>query len=127
MKSRISLISAILILIVGCERNDIDDKNTGTVTFYTNAQFALNCGPFDVEIYIDSILAGILEEPFLPVNKTPEGNISSGKTTLTIIKPEGEYEFTARLTCSETLKYLGDFTVKKDSCYLVYIDLTYSD
>ena len=127
MKPLIYAFPFILILIFGCEKNDTDDKNTGQVTFYTNAQFALNCGPFDVEIYIDSSLVGILEEPFLPISETPECNSSSSKTILTIKKPEGEYDFTARLTCSETAKYLGDFKVKKDSCSLVHIDLTYSE
>jgi len=58
-----------------------------------------------VEIYLDSSLVGILEEPFLPINETPECNSISSKTILTIKKPEGDYEFTARLTCSETLEY----------------------
>ena len=92
-----------------------------------NTKNFLNCGPFDVDIYIDNILVGTLEEPFLPLSETPDCNANSSNTILTIDKPEGEYEFTARLTCSETLKYIGDFKVKKDSCSLVYIDLTYSE
>lgn len=109
--------------LVSCE----EEETVEVVTFYTNAQSALNCGPFDVEVYIDNSLVGILKEPYLPISETPECNASSSETILTINKPEGEYEFSARLTCSETFKYIGDFRVKKDSCSLVYIDLTYNE
>ncbi len=124
---RISLIISILTIttLISCEKDK--ETETGKVTFYTNAQLALNCGPFDVDIYIDNTLVGKLEEPFLPISETPDCNANSSKTILTINKPEGEYEFTARLTCSETLKYMGDFKVKKDSCSLVFIDLTYGE
>ncbi len=99
---RVSLIISILTIatLISCEKDK--ETDTGKVTFYTNAQFALNCGPFDVEIYIDNSLVGKLEEPFLPISETPDCNANSSKTILTIDKPEDEYEFTARLTCSET-------------------------
>ena len=118
------ILLSILILVgflISCDK----ENNTGKVTFYTNAQAILNCGPFDVEIYIDNSLEGIIKEPYLPLNETPECNSSNSETLLVIEKPEGDYEFTARLTCSETLKYIGDFKVKNDSCTLVYINLTY--
>jgi len=123
---RISLIISILTIatLISCDKDD--DNITGKVTFYTNAQAVLNCGSFDVEIYIDNSLIGTIEEPYLPLDETPKCNSNSSKTLLVIEKPEGDYEFTARLTCSETLKYMGDFKVKKDSCSLVYIDLTYN-
>lgn len=118
------ILLSILILVgflISCDK----ENNTGKVTFYTNAQAVLNCGPFDVEIYIDNSLEGIIKESYLPLNETPECNSSNSETLLVIEKPEGDYEFTARLTCSETLKYIGDFKVKNDSCTLVYINLTY--
>jgi hypothetical protein len=125
MKNIILIPFFFILLLLSCEKDT--DENTGNVTFYTNAQFVLNCGSFDVEIYIDSSLVGILKKPF-PFYETPECNSNSSETILTIEKPEGEYEFTAILTCcSETSKYLGDFKVKKNSCSLVYIDLTYSE
>jgi hypothetical protein len=115
----------IVIFLKGCDKEN--DENTGRVTFYTNAQAVMNCGSFDVEIYIDNSLEGIIKKPNLPLDNTPECNSKNSETLLVIYKPEGNYEFTARLTCSETLKYMGEFKVKKDSCSLVYIDLTYSE
>ena len=117
----ISIFLILLLLSCEIEKNNI----SGKVTFYTNAQAVLNCGPFDEEIYMDSSLIGNLKETYLPFDDTPECNSTSSETLLVIAKPEGDYEFTARLTCSETLKYPGDFSVKKDSCTLVYIYLTY--
>lgn len=125
MRIRLILTFLMFIALIGCDEES--KISSGKVIFYTNAQLALDCGPFDVDIYIDNSLVGTLEEPFLPSSDTPDCNVSSSKSILTIKKPEGGYEFTAKLTCSETLKYLGDFSVKKDSCSFVYIDLTYSD
>ena len=111
------------IVLISCE----PEVYTGKVTFYTNAQVILNCGPFDVEIYIDNSLEGMIEEPFLPLGEAPACDNHTRETLLVLEKPEGNYEFTARLTCSETLKYLGEFNVKRDSCSLIYIDLTYGE
>jgi hypothetical protein len=119
--STLLLLLLTLFFLTACEK----DQNKGRVTFYTNAQYVLNCGPFDVEIYIDNSLIGVIKESYLPLDSTPECYSLSNERLLSLEEPEGDYEFTARLTCSETLKYLGNFRVKKDSCSLVYIDLTY--
>ena len=80
------ILLSILILVgflISCDK----ENNTGKVTFYTNAQAVLNCGPFDVEIYIDNSLEGIIKEPYLPLNETPECNSSNSETLLVIEKP----------------------------------------
>jgi hypothetical protein len=124
MKRNFIITILIFIALINCSEDN--DEYTGKVAFYTNAQTVLNCGSFDVEIYVNNSLIGTIEEPYLPLDETPECNSNTSETLLVIEKPEGDYEFTARLTCSETLKYMGDFKVKKDSCSLVYIDLTYN-
>jgi hypothetical protein len=114
------------LIITACEKNK--DDNQPKVTFYTNAQAIFNCGSFDVEVYVDSTLVGVLKEPYLPLNSAPECSTGSGETVLTINKPEGEYDFFAKFSCSTiTLNYSGSFRVKKDSCSLVFIDLTYNE
>ena len=111
--------------LLSCEKDN--DKNPGNVIFYTNAQAMLNCGPFDVEIYIGGSLVGIIEKPFTQEDKNIDCSYGNSDAILNLEKPEGNYEFTAKLTCSETLQYLGEFTVKQDSCSVVFIDLTYGD
>ncbi len=125
MRKIYSISVFIILALISCDKGK--DESTGKVTFYTNAQAVLNCGSFDVEIYIDNSMEGTIKEPYPPLDDAPECNSKSSETLLVIEKPEGDYEFTARLTCSETLKYMGEFRVKKDSCSLVYIDLTYSE
>ncbi len=125
MKKILIISILIVVALISCDKEN--DENHGKVTFYTNAQAVLNCGSFDVEIYIDNSLEGVIKEPYLPLDNAPECNSKNSETLLVIDKPEGDYEFTARLTCSETLKYMGEFRVKNDSCSLVYIDLTYSE
>ncbi|MEN8249561.1 MAG: hypothetical protein ABFS32_11560 [Bacteroidota bacterium] len=123
---KIFLVAIIFFFVgaLGCE----EPEHNGKVIFYTNAQAVLNCGSFDVEIYIDDELVGVLEEPRLPLDDNkPECDSEDDNTLVVLELPEGEYEYTARLTCSSTLKYLGDFEVNLEGCTLEYIDLTYTD
>ena len=120
----------ILLLIIcsflfSCEKDN--DKNTGNVLFYTNAQAMVNCGPFDVEIYIDGALEGVIEKPVTQASENIDCSSGNSEFVLVIEKPEGDYEFTAKLTCSENAEYLGEFSAKKDSCSVVFIDLTYGN
>ncbi|WP_321347403.1 hypothetical protein [uncultured Draconibacterium sp.] len=111
----------VLFVVAGCDKNE--NENTGNVLFYTNAQAMLNCGPFDVEIYIDGSLEGIIEKPVTQESENVDCSLGNNEFVLIIEKPEGEYEFTAKLTCSENEEYRGEFTVKEDSCSVVFIDL----
>ena len=119
------LLLIICSFLLSCEKDS--DKNTENVIFYTNAQAMLNCGPFDVEIYIDGSLEGIIEEPVTQASENIDCSFGNSEIFLVIEKPEGDYEYTAKLTCSDNAEYLGNFTVKKDSCSVVYIDLTYGE
>lgn len=115
---------SLLILIFlgsGCEKGT--DEKRCNVLFYTNAQAMLNCGPFDVEIYIDGALEGVIEKPVTQEDENIDCSYGNSDFILLINKPEGHYEFTAKLTCSEDLEYVGAFTVKNDSCSVVFIDL----
>lgn len=123
-----SILFSLLIIsffMVSCQKNN--DEITGKVLFYTNAQAMLNCGPFEVEIYIDDSLEGIIEKPLTQEDENIDCNYGKSEFTLILEKPEGNYKFTAKLTCSEDSEYLGEFIVKKDSCTVVFIDLTHEE
>ena len=115
----------VLFFAAGCDKDE--NENTGNVLFYTNAQAMLDCGPFDVEIYIDGSLEGIIEKPVTQANENVDCSSGNSEFVLVIEKPEGDYEFSAKLTCSENSEYLGEFSAKKDSCSVVFIDLRYED
>ena len=97
--------------------------NVGNVLFYTNAQMVLNCGEFDVDIYIDSVLAGTLTRAYLPVDSIPSCNEVSNEEILKVQKEEGSYSYYALLNCSEYGKCKGEFIVSKDSCTRVFLDI----
>ena len=113
------------LFLISCKKDC--DENTGNVLFYTNAQAMLNCGPFDMEIYIDDSFEGKIEKPLTQEDENIDCSYENSEYFLNLEKREGDYEFKAKLTCSENLKYLGGFTVKKDSCSVVFIDLTYGE
>ncbi len=119
------IILSLLLITLSCQKEN--NENFGKVLFYTNAQAMLNCGPFDVEIYINGSLEGIIENPVTQKDENIDCSYNNSKSILVIEKPEGNYEFTAKLTCSEDLEYLDKITIKKDSCSVVFIDLTYGE
>ena len=110
----------ILFSLVSCEKNEEYD---GEVTFYTNAQALLNCGPFNVYVYVDGEKVGALSQP-LPILKTDPQPNCGDPLTLTIKKKKGDYSFSAEGECAyENLTWEGDFQIMKDSCTRIFLDL----
>jgi hypothetical protein len=114
------LLLTILFSLVSCEKeNDFD----GELTFYTNAQALLNCGPFDIYVYVDSEQVGILSQALALLETDPQPNCGD-PLCLTIKKKEGEYSFSAEGECGyENLFWEGDFQIMKDSCTRIFLDL----
>ena len=115
-KIRISILILILVTLVSCKKNDEYD---GEVTFYTNAQALLNCGPFDVYVYINDEKVGTLSQP-LPIIETDPKPKCGDPLTFTIKKKKGDYSFSAEGECGfENLKWEGEFQIVKDSCTFI--------
>jgi len=110
----------ILFSIVSCEKNNNYD---GEVTFYTNAQALLNCGAFDIYVYVDGEKVGTLSLP-LASETDPQPNCGD-PLTLTIKKKKGDYSYSAEGECGyENLAWEGDFQIMKDSCTRIFLDIT---
>jgi len=90
-------ISLIIILssLVSCDKNDEYD---GRVTFYTNAQALLNCGSFDVYVYVDGEEVGTLSKALALRETDPLPNCGD-PLTLTIKMKKGDYSFSAEGEC----------------------------
>ena len=115
------LLIIILFSVINCEKNDDYD---GEVTFYTNAQALLNCGPFDIYVYVVGEKVGTLSQP-LPILETDPQPNCGDPLTLTIKKKKGDYSFSAEGECGyENLSWEGDFQIMKDSCTRIFLDLT---
>jgi len=88
---KILIVSIILITLISCEKKD-EYNYDGEVSFYTNAQAFLNCGEFDVDVYIDGNKIGALSKP-VPILATDKQPDCGSPLTLTIKKEIGEYVY----------------------------------
>ncbi len=96
------------------------DSNKGNVIFYTNAQALLNCGPFNVDVYIDSNLVGSITNAY--VDEIKPDCIESDFT----IKAEmavGDYKYYAVPNCGNFNNWSGEFNVFHDSCNYIFLDI----
>jgi|GEM_PF-1467600 len=110
-------------VIIPSIENPSNLNKSGHVLFYTNAQMVLNCGEFDVDIYIDSVLSGTLTRAFLPIDSVPSCNAIYNEEVLKIQKEEGSYNYYALLNCSKYGMCEGKFNISKDSCTIVFLDI----
>lgn len=97
-------------------------KEFGTVVFYTNIQAILNCGAFDVDIYIDGVYEGKLEFPLLPLDSIPDCNADDNLTSFKIELPVGEHEYEAKASCLEYIDTSGIFTVNQGGCTIIHAE-----
>jgi hypothetical protein len=104
------------IILLGCEKND--NSHNGKVVFYTNAQAMVNCGPFDVNIYIGGKKAGSLSHPFLG-DSVPDCVVS--QYTLVVEKAPGHYS--CKATACSSNECIKNFEIKADSCTFVFLDI----
>jgi hypothetical protein len=104
-------------ILLGCEKND--NSHNGKVVFYTNAQAMVNCGPFDVNIYIGDKKVGSLSNPLM---EGLEPDCGGSQYTLVIQKAPGHY--TCRATACSSYECLKDFEIKADSCTFVFLDIS---
>ncbi|HQB19669.1 MAG TPA: hypothetical protein PK495_03720 [Bacteroidales bacterium] len=131
MKTKLNLSLMVLVLTtISCSKiergnNTLTESlnNAGNVLFYTNAQMILNCGEFDVDIYIDNVLVGTLTRAFLPTGSVPSCNEVNSEEIVKIQKKEGSYSYVALINCSNYGKCEGEFIVSKDSCTKVFLDI----
>ena len=102
-------------------------KPFGTVLFYTNIQFFLNCGPFDVEIYINGEYKGKIVQPLLPIDSIPNCNSIDSLTILKIELPVGQYDYEAKASCLEYIDISGEFIITEEGCTIVHVYSGFED
>lgn len=103
-----------------CDKNDNDSSKTGDVLFYTNAQAMLNCGPFNVDVYIENDSVGSISEPY--VDDTYPDCINS-TMTVKLVNKVGIYNYTAKMVCGQYGEWKGQFEILPDSCSYVFLDI----
>lgn len=122
MKTNFIFIFFLTITILGsCDKKDEYSTKDGKIIFYTNAQAMLNCGPFDVDVYIGNSSVGSMSEPYID-DTQPECNNSS--STLMIERKPGFYTYTAKIDCGQYGEWNDEFVVISDSCTHIFLDIS---
>jgi len=116
MKAKITLIFILFFSILSCEKND--NGPIGKIIFYTNAQAMLNCGPFDVDVYLDDKKVGSLSNP---VFNGFEPNCSKSQFTIVVNRTPGHY--TCKATACNSLEWLNEIEVSEDTCLNVFLNI----
>ena len=120
MKTNFFYVFLILILTINsCDKTDSSNE-IGKVVFYTNAQGMLNCGSFNVDIYIDNDSVGSIHEPYVD-DIQPECINSS--TAILIEKKTGRHNYNAKMDCGQYGSWSGEITIISDSCTFIFLDI----
>lgn len=117
MKLKLVIVFSLTMILLNCE--ETESPSTGTVVFYTNAQAMLNCGPFEVNVFIGDNKVGSIDEPYIG-DEQPD--CSNSSYTLIVHKEPGQYNCKA-IGCS-SLECLKNFEVVADSCSYVFFDIS---
>ena len=109
-----------VILGAGCDKDNNDSSETGNVVFYTNAQAMLNCGPFNVDVYIENDSVGLISEAY--VDDTYPDCLNS-TMTVKFENKVGIYNYTARMDCGQYGEWKGELEILPDSCTYIFLDI----
>ncbi len=121
MKSPFLYIIIISLLSVnGCNDGFDVFPEIGFAVFNTDAQAMLECGPFDVEIYINNNSIGKISEPSA---EDPKPDCKNSKSTVKWRHEIGKYSYTAKGDCGSYLEWSGEFEIFPDSCTQVFLDI----
>ena len=128
-KKKLFLLAGIIALLI-FSRNNCDDiiqegqdKSKSRLVFYTNAQAILNCGPFDVDIFIGNVPVGSISYSY--INDELPDCIQSDNTLL-VEKDTGTYSYFAQATYSDIFHWTGTIDIKPDSCHKVFLDVEHA-
>jgi len=116
MKAAFILSLILFFTILSCEKSD--DGPTGKIVFYTNAQAMLNCGPFDVDVYLEGKKVGSISNP---VFNGFEPNCSKSEFTIVVNRAPGGY--TCKATACSSLEWVHEIEVIEDTCLRVFLDI----
>ncbi|WP_080903385.1 hypothetical protein [Parabacteroides sp. Marseille-P3160] len=120
--SMLKMISFFILLLIltgiGCEEKETG-LTSGKVIFYTNAQAMVNCGPFNVTVYVDNNDVGFISNPYVADNLPDAINTTS---TIVLEKTKGKYSYTAKMDCGQSGTWTGEFEIRNNNVY-IFLDI----
>lgn len=144
---KLLLAALILAAFAGCKKDKESSIDSTKVYFYTNAHLYVNCGPFDVNVYVDDKLCGTLRlsatEEFNPCEKGEdeffhEDEVEKGEDGLfhevevekiedgffleVEVEKNREHTYKAVSECGTSKELKGEFCFSDDECHSVFLD-----
>lgn len=120
------IVCALLILtaFASCKKDKETSSDSTKVFFYTNAQMILNCGPFNVDVYVDDKLCGTLENPYSDKELSiPCDTKDTDGAILAVDVEQGkEHTWKAVANCGIEMTCRGGFCTSEDGCQTIFID-----
>ncbi len=124
---KIIIIVLSLALSSSCSDTNKSEDEYGYVLFYTDAQFMLNCGQFDVRVAVNDDKVGCLQFPFLPIDSIPNCNNVDSLTTLILEMKPGRYDYRGDCECGTEYSWNGEFRIYQGECTKVKLSLANGD
>lgn len=119
------LFATLLLAAFASCKKDKESNDTVKVMFYTNAHLYVNCGGFDVRVYVDDKLCGILnnsrapKEISIPCDEKDESGILAVE-----VEKNVEHTYRAESECDGGIlkQPKGGFCFSDDECHSVFLD-----
>lgn len=131
---KLLLAALILAAFAGCKKDKESSIDSTKVYFYTNAHLYVDCGPFDVNVYVDDKLCGTLRlsatEEFNPCEKGEDEffnedeveKIEDGFFLEVEVEKNREHTYKAVSECGTSKELKGEFCFSDDECHSVFLD-----
>ena len=122
------IVCALLILaaFASCKKDKETSSDSTKVFFYTNAQMILNCGPFNVDVYVDDKLCGTLENAYSDkrVSLPCDVKDTNGAILAVDVEQGKEHTWKAVANCGIEMTCRGGFCISEDGCQTIFIDFS---
>lgn len=120
---KLFLAALILAAFASCKKDKDSSSDSTKVYFYTNAHTRVNCGGFDVNVYVDDKLCGVLQNSFIPEGVNPcEEKGGDGHILVVEVEKDIEHTYTAVSECGINWVCKGGFCFSDNECHSVFLD-----
>ena len=102
--------------------SDIIDEiplNQTQIVFYSNAQAVLDCGSFNIEIYMDSTFVGNIREAY---SYPYQPDCFYSLSTVLVNADTGVHVYYATADCGDHAIWKDSIRVIQDYCHIVFLD-----
>lgn len=120
------LLAALILAAFASCKKDKESNDTVKILFYTNAQMIVNCGPFNVDVYVDDKLVGTLENPYSDKKVSIPCDIKDENGSILAVEVEKgkDHTYIAKGDCKTNMTCSGGFCFTDFDCQSIFIDFS---